>query len=475
MKAHSHLPQVSARLSQRTPEPGRERTLSLREKRYPFPPYFAAAFFASLLAVFTLSMAKADVTPVPPFTGTSTETFEEFGRQFFSNDQQIPIFGGIAAMSGTELETATSGQFFMCTSYAHPVDGRFFMGADVSGSSMTFSFSQPVSAFGAYWANLPAIQGCSGMETAFTFLDAAGNIVGEVSFPAGPTLHWNWHGWGFTTPVKTVIATGTNLLTDAMQVNVTLATSLSNISTRLRVETDDNALFGGFIISGTQPKKVLLRAIGPSLPLTGAVANPSLELRDSSGGLIRSNDDWRSDQEADIIATGIAPSNNLESAVIATLPASAGYTAIVRGVNNGTGIGVVEAYDLDRTVDSKLANISTRGLVQTGDNVMIAGTILGGQTPERVVVRALGPSLPVTGKLQDPVLELRDQNGALLRSNDNWRSDQEADIVATTLAPTNDSESALVETLPANASYTLIVRGVNNTTGVALVEVYALN
>jgi hypothetical protein len=161
--------------------------------------------------------------------------------------------------------------------------------------------------------------------------------------------------------------------------------------------------------------------------------------------------------------------------MVATLPANAGYTAIVRGVNNGTGIGLVEAYDLDRTVDSKLANISTRGLVQAGDNVMIAGTILSGQTPERVVVRALGPSLPVAGKLEDPVLELRDQNGALLRSNDNWRTDQEADIVATTLAPADDLESAMVETLPANASYTAIVRGANDTTGVALVEVYALN
>ena len=176
------------------------------------------------------------------------------------------------------------------------------------------------------------------------------------------------------------------------------------------------------------------------------------------------------------MATGIPPSNDLESASVATLAANGSvYTAVVRGVNDGTGIGLVEVYDLDQTVDSKLANISTRGRVQTGENVMIAGTIVLGQAPERVLVRAIGPSLTLPGKLADPTLELRDGNGALIRANDNWRSDQEIEIVATGAAPTNDLESALIETLPANgAAYTAIVRGVNNTSGVALVEIYAL-
>ena len=252
-------------------------------------------------------------------------------------------------------------------------------------------------------------------------------------------------------------------------------TLLGNISTRLRVETGDNVLIGGFIITGTQPKKVIIRAIGPSLPLAGALADPVLELRNSSGGLIRSNDNWRSDQEAEIIATGIPPSNDLESAIVATLPANnSAYTAIVRGVNNGTGIGVVEAYDLDRAVDSKLANISTRGFVQTGDNVLIGGLIVLGQNPLRVIVRAIGPSLSVPGALQDPTLELHDGDGALIASNDNWRTDQEAEIIATTIPPTNDLESAIVRDLtPGN--YTAIVRGVNSTTGIALVEAYGLN
>jgi hypothetical protein len=167
----------------------------------------------------------------------------------------------------------------------------------------------------------------------------------------------------------------------------------------------------------------------------------------------------------------------LESAIVRTLPANgAGYTAILRGVNNGTGIGVVEAYDLDRTVDSKLANISTRGLVQTGDNVLIAGIIVVGETSQRVIVRAIGPSLSVPGKMADPTLELRDSNGGLLEANDNWGdSPNKQAIVDSTIAPSNPLESAIVRTLPANnASYTAIVSGANNTTGIAVVEVYQL-
>jgi hypothetical protein len=223
---------------------------------------------------------------------------------------------------------------------------------------------------------------------------------------------------------------------------------------------------------------VIIRAIGPSLSsvgFPGALADPILELRDSSGSLIRSNDNWRSNQEAEIIATGIPPSNDLESAIVATLPANnSAYTAIVRGANNGTGIGVVEAYDLDRTGDSKLANISTRGLVQTGDNVLIGGLIVVGQNSLRIIVRAIGPSLPLPGALGDPTLELHDGNGAIIASNENWRTDQEAEIIATGLPPSNDLESAIVRNLvPGN--YTAIVRGVNSTTGIALVEAYSLN
>ncbi len=225
---------------------------------------------------------------------------------------------------------------------------------------------------------------------------------------------------------------------------------------------------------------MIIRAIGPSLTIPGKLANPTLELRNSSGALLKANDDWKNSSPADkqaIIDSTIPPSNDLESAIVATLPANnSAYTAIVRGANNTTGIGVVEMYDLDRNVDSKLANISTRGLVQQGDTVLIAGTIVLGPSSQKVIIRAIGPSLNIPGKLANPTLELRNGSGTLLDSNDDWKKspDKQA-IIDSTVPPTNDLESAIVATLPGNgASYTAIVRGVNDTTGIAVVEAYAL-
>jgi hypothetical protein len=253
---------------------------------------------------------------------------------------------------------------------------------------------------------------------------------------------------------------------------------LANISGRLPVGMGDNALFAGFIVSGYQPKKVIIRAIGPSLGVAGSLADPTLELRDGSGALLQSNDNWKdSPNKQAIIDSTIPPANDLESAIVATLPASASgtsYTAIVRGAGNGTGIGVVEVYDLDRSLDSKLANISNRGFVQTGDNVLFAGNIVIGQSSQKVLIRALGPSVPVAGAMADPTLELRDANGALIEANDNWvDSPNKQAIIDSTIPPANDLESAIIRTLtPAN--YTAILRGVNEGTGVAVVEVYAL-
>jgi hypothetical protein len=243
------------------------------------------------------------------------------------------------------------------------------------------------------------------------------------------------------------------------------------------VETGDNVLIGGFIITGTQPKKVIIRAMGTSLPLADKLADPTLELH-GPNGLIDSNDNWMdSPNKQAIIDSTVPPTNNLESAIVATLPANnAGYTAIVRGVNDSTGIGDVEVYDLDASVDSKLANISTRGFVQTGDNVLIAGTIIAGQTNQRVIVRAIGPSLPIAERMEDPTLELRNQNGGLIEANDNWvDSPNKQAIIDSTIPPANNLESAIVATLPANnARYTALVRGVDQTTGIAVVELYTL-
>ena len=249
---------------------------------------------------------------------------------------------------------------------------------------------------------------------------------------------------------------------------------LANISTRAVVGTGTNVLIGGFIITGTQPKQVILRAIGPSLSLPGKMLDPTLELHDGSGALLDSNDNWGQSANSTAIAnSGVAPTNPNESAILKSLAPGA-YTAVLSGANQTGGAAVVEVYDLDATANSKLANISTRALVQTADNILIGGLIVVGPSAADVIVRAIGPSLPLPNALADPTLELRDSSGTLVGSNDDWRSAQQTAILATGVAPTNDAESAIVTSF-APGAYTAIVRGANETTGVAVVEVYHLN
>ncbi|HKP04835.1 MAG TPA: hypothetical protein VJU77_15895 [Chthoniobacterales bacterium] len=255
-----------------------------------------------------------------------------------------------------------------------------------------------------------------------------------------------------------------------------------NISTRLPVGTGQQVLIGGFIVQGPSPKTILVRAIGPSLPFTGVLQDPYLELHDRTGQIIATNDNWRttnlggtltSSQFIDIGAT-LPPSNNAESALIATLDPGA-YTAVVGGANNATGIAVVEAYDLDPDPASKLVNISTRGFVQTGNDVMIGGFIMGGGPgATNVVVRGIGPSLSafgITNPLADPMLELHDGYGATIDSNDDWRTNQAA-IQATGLQPTNDAEAALLKTNLPPGAYTAILRGKNGGIGIGVLEAY---
>jgi hypothetical protein len=250
--------------------------------------------------------------------------------------------------------------------------------------------------------------------------------------------------------------------------------TFANISTRLRVETNDNVLIGGFIVTGSASKRIMLRAPGPSLPIAGELTDPILELHDSLGQVVVANDNWQdAPNKQEIIDSGIAPTRDSEPAILTRVGPGA-HTAIVRGANATTGVGLVEVFDLEAGSESKLANISTRGLVQTGDNVLIGGLILTGTGPRRVVVRAIGPSLPVAGELSNPNLELHDANGALIDSNDNWRTTQENEIIATQLAPQDDREAAILRMLPPS-SYTAIVRGVGGAVGVALVEAYGLD
>jgi hypothetical protein len=254
-------------------------------------------------------------------------------------------------------------------------------------------------------------------------------------------------------------------------------TPLGNISTRLRVQTGDNAMIGGFIVTGTEPKRVIVRGIGPSLAVPGPLADPIIEIHGPSGELIAVNDNWRdAETRPEIMGSGLSPTSDLESALWGTMNPGA-YTVVVRGKNGETGTGLFEVYDLDRTVDSKLSNISTRGFVDTGDNVMVGGTIIIGGPPVRVLFRALGPSLSSSGVpdvLEDPAMELYGSNGELIAVNYNWRDDQEAEIIATGIPPLDNMESAIVRDL-APGPYTAIVRGTGNTTGNAVIEVYDLN
>ena len=269
---------------------------------------------------------------------------------------------------------------------------------------------------------------------------------------------------------------------------------LRNISTRDDVLTGDNVLIGGFIITGgTTPKTVVIRGIGPSLatgipPVAGALADPVLTLNLPDGSTI-TNDNWKDNSAGDqtiITDSGLAPGSDAEAVIVATLPpvdpnvaGSGMYTAKVSGLNNGTGIGLMEVYDLDDplTTTSQLANISTRGFVGTNDNVLIGGYISGPGTDDgKVLARAIGPSLTdadVPGALQDPTLELFDGNGNSIAFNDNWQDTAGDEILATGLAPTQDAESAILTSQVAG-NYTFIVRGINNTTGIGLVEAYHL-
>lgn len=256
---------------------------------------------------------------------------------------------------------------------------------------------------------------------------------------------------------------------------------LVQLSTRMLIGTGDNVLIGGFIMSGASPKLLMLRGIGPSTGLGGALADPVLELHDSTGAVVASNDNWGdAANQQDMIDTGISPTSPNEAAILMTVPSDAtyaSYTAVVKGVNNATGIGLVEIYDLDSGPSSTLLNLSTRGQVDLDPNALIGGFFIGGAQSKRVLVRAIGPSLSASGvmsPLADPVLELRDANGALIQQNDDWGQSPDHDTIqASGFAPTNPKESAIIQLLSA-APYTALVRGVNSTTGVGSVEIYQL-
>jgi hypothetical protein len=256
----------------------------------------------------------------------------------------------------------------------------------------------------------------------------------------------------------------------------------------LPVGSGDDVLIEGFIVQGPtgSTKKIIVRALGPSLAgfgISDALANPALEIHDSSGATVATNNDWKNtqpggliigDQSIEISSSGLAPNDDLESGIIANL-APGSYTAVVRGVNNAIGTAVVDAYDLSGASPARLANIATRALVQAGDKLVIAGFIVQ-NAPVKAVVRAIGPSLTsfgVTNALADTTLQLRDVNGAIVRENDNWKTDQKSELENIGLQPTDDLEAALVETIPPG-QYTAQIRGKNDSSGIGVVQVYFL-
>jgi phospholipase/lecithinase/hemolysin len=252
-----------------------------------------------------------------------------------------------------------------------------------------------------------------------------------------------------------------------------------NIATRVFVDTGERVPIAGFVVTGDVPKRVLVRGIGPSLGANGVpnpLADPTLTLFDAAGKQMQQNNNWRDSQPDEIMATGLAPQNDLESAIVVNLSPGP-YTAVLAGQGGTTGNGLVEVYDVESGASSALSNLSTRGFVGVGDNVLIGGIIIGNGDSPIIVLRAIGPSLASSGianPLLDPTLELHDGNGAMIDFNDDWNTYQVQAVNATLLAPTDNRESAIVAPFLTPGNYTAIVRGKNNTTGIALVEAYRI-
>ncbi len=379
---------------------------------------------------FLFNKSNASITPDPNPDPALTDPVLQY-----SHEDGSAIIGGFVAR-GTAVP-ALSGQYVFGDFLSPDTDsGRLFYSDFVGGLTQELRIGDPERNLGLFLKGFG--QDAAGEVYALGDGAGVGVVYKIVSVPAHPTL--------------------------------------ANLSTRLSVGTSDNVLIGGFIVTGSDDIQVVLRGIGPSLPLAGTLPNPKIELHDSSGALIAANDDWMNGpDQSQIVTLGLAPDQAMESALLAELAPGA-YTTILSDAGGATGIGLVELFATNPAALANPANISTRGFVQTGDDVMIGGFILTSNTTRRILLRAIGPSLGaagVAGALLDPFLELRDENGLLLSANDNWRESQESDLTATGLAPSDDREAALVLDL-APSNYTAIVRGANGGIGVALVEAYDL-
>ena len=397
----------------------------------------------NLIAGFNAAVSQTD-----PLVGAATATYDQMPDSLTHSGAFT--FGGNAACALNQAPTAKL--------VATPTQGNPPM-------EVTFDASTSVD----------PDAGDSVVSYTFSFGDGSP----DITQPSPVIKHTYKHGGGFFATLTVNDTHGTQSANVA-SVAIKVAAQILNLSTRLRVQPGDNALIGGLIIRGAEPKQVIMRGIGPSLTangnaLPGRLEDPVIELYNSAGVVIESNDDWKSNQAA-VENTGIPPTNDKESAIVRTLDPGT-YTVVMRGKNNTSGIGVVETYDIGLAANARLANLSSRGFIGTGDDVLIGGFFAGPQTAAvtRVVFRAIGPSLGafnVPQPMQDPTLELRNRDGELLASNDDWQSDQKTAIESTGLAPGDARESAIVLTNFEPGPYTAIVRGKNGTVGVGLVEIF---
>jgi uncharacterized repeat protein (TIGR01451 family) len=388
-----------------------------------------------------------------------------------SDAQSVMLSDMLPAGTTFVSEAQNTGPAFACNNPSPGGTGTVSctIGTLASGASATFTLVFNVA---ASTAGGTVITNTASANSATTDPASGNNSQATSATVNAPT----------PTPTATATATATATPTVTATATATATPSpgqLLNISTRVRVETGDKAMIGGFIVTGVTPKKVFLRGIGPSLArfgLSDLLLDPVLELRGDSGALILRNDNWKDDQRSQIEGTPFQPNDDRESVIVATLPPRA-YTAILTGKNNTSGLGLVEVYDGSTASDSELANISTRGFVQTQDKVMIGGFTLGkNNSNAQIAARALGPSLiryGLSNVLADPTLQLFDANGTVLVANDNWQDDpvSAAKLTANGLALSDPKESGIFATLPPG-QFTAILAGKNGGTGIGLVELY---
>ncbi len=428
----------------------------------PLPPVVGSGYFTISKTLGTIRNNFTGWVGVRITIGSTPITVNALGRIVAPGNSQSHKVKLVLVSNGSDVSNGSTTVYTSGGTIGSFVYGNLTSPVTLSANTAYYVLTQETVGGDQWYDNDTTVQTASVATVDFAAYSSGASYLTD----------WSNREYG---PVDFVYTTGTPSPTPTP---TPVDKNLSNVSTRAYVQTGDNVVIGGFIIVGNSPKRVVIRALGPSLAaagITNTLSNPTLTLYSPSGAAIGSSDDWRSGPDAATIAAlGLGPTSDSESAILATLTPGA-YTAKIAGVNGSKGIALLEVDDTEST-GSRMSNISTRGRVETGNNIMIGGFIINGSQPTQVLVRALGPSLAkygVSGTLSDPTLDLYNGNGSKIFSNDNWKSSQKTQITATSLAPTDDRESAILATL-APGNYTAMVRGAKNAVGVALVEVYSV-